>query len=799
MYIQSVNVHSFKMPLFALSALSLPLLLAIVQNSARATTETQAKQTINLLTMLPFPNPDPRFDPSWNEGDKVLPALYLARDQINNMTDLLPRHKLELISLDGGCDIAATTAVSTAMGLSSGESKTSVVGMVGPGCSSSAVQTGYVINQPAIELVQIHGGGSPLLADRNEYTNSLGILGSTQSFVNLSLALMRKTGWQNIAILFESNRIYYRSTKEAFVASLSSNTSVLFASPVYTSFYPLDGVRSSLARIVFVFTSSSHSTRIMCLAYHRRMIYPAYQWVIISKRLSDFVGETASLSDNITFSYDRQIYRCSLKEILSVALQGTFLLNYQLITATSYTRKVTNTTFDEFLDLYEQRAIESNVSTTYWSYYFYDAVWAWARVLHRMAVKNNEIFSNFQYGNKTLVSKILAEFYAHDFEFEGMSGLISFNSSTGFYDRPSDLYQIFNKIEKHVAYNNGTSIVKLQPFKVVPDLVRTLKGSLSIALVVTFGIVQFVELFAVVFLHVITVVYRNEKSVRASSPKLSHFAFVGTYILLFGLSLNIFIEIRTHSNIISGIVCQAIWGWIFPIGFTLTIGTVTVRTWRLYRIFAHYLDPGKFISNAALIVMLVILLCIDLTIAVVWTTVDPLMLVVMEESVQVGPSSELVLDRTCSSQYGWQGYASWLVIVMSIRIALLLVMVVLSVLTRHIPNKSFTTTSLRVFCYVFSVVFFMGFMLFYLFVYLNLNLNFEYAVLHIMLNTLIVLYMACVFIPPLSPVIHKKIQNFRENSVWLTSSRSNTKTDSLDEKHDICEPRVRKTSTDKLL
>ena len=762
---------------------------------------TAAKQlpTLSLLTMLPFPNPIPQFDPSWNEGDKILPALYLAVDQINNRTDLLPCHRLDLVVVDGGCDIAATTAISSTIGLI-GETK--VVGLVGPGCSSSSLQTAQLLNRSEVNLIQIHGGGSPLLADRSKYPNSLGLLGSTQSFVDLSLALMKKTGWHNIAILFESNRVYYRSTKETFVASLNSNVSVLFASPVYTTFYPLDGIRSSLARITFVFTSPSHSLRIMCLAYHMGLIYPAYQWVIISRRLSDFVAENASLSHSITFTYSRRVYTCTLASLLNTALEGTFLLNYQIETLDLENSKFANTSFREFLELYKERADSYNVTTTYWSYYFYDSVWAWARVLHQMTVNNSNIFDNFHYGNKTLVNAMLNEFYACDFAFEGMSGLISFNSSSGFYDRPSNLYQIVGGEERHVAYNNGTTIVKLQSLEVVPDLVRTQSSQVHIALIVVLAVVQFVEFFAVVLLQVLMVVYRNKKSVRASSPNLSHFAFIGLYVLLFALQLNSFIEIKVHSDDVSGAVCQAIWAWLFPIGFTLTISTVTVRTWRLYRIFTHYLNPGKFISNPALITMIVILLSVDVVVAVVWTSIDPLRLVVIETNVRIGSANELVLDRSCQSQsgFGLQGYAIWLVIIMSIRITLLIVMVVLSLLTRRIPNKTFATSSLRIFAYIFSGVLCLGFMLYYLIIYLNLNANVQHFILHLMLNALIILYMGCVFVPPLMPAIHAKLKQLRDNSEWLSTSMwYGTKKD-LDEAYES-EPvvRFRKISRDKLL
>jgi gamma-aminobutyric acid type B receptor len=725
----------------------------------------QPPDLLQLLVMLPFPNPIPGFNPSWTEAPNILPALYLAADQINNRSDILPCLQLELLVVDGGCDIAATTAYSAAVGLIGNDGRMArVVGVVGPGCSSSTLQTAHTLNQPDIELIHIHDAGTPLLSDRDKYTNSLGILGSTQSFVDLSLALMWKSDWRNIAILFESNRVYFRSTKEAFVASLNSDVNLLFSSPVYTTFYPLDGIRSSLARIVFIFTETSHSLRIMCLAYHMGMVYPAYQWVFISHRLTDFIGENTNLSDSITFSYNRQTYSCALDNLLNTALEGSFLLNYQLESLSSNeTRKLANTTFEEFQQLYEERATLENATVTYWAYNLYDAIWAWARVLHRITVDNNDLFNNdYEYGNRTLANAILNEFYARDFEFEGMSGLISFNSSNGFYDRPSNLYQVVGGEETHVAYNNGTSIMKIRPLVIVPDQVRV-TGLVNIEVIVIFAIVQLLEFIALIVLHVLTVVYRNEPTVRASSPKLSHFAFVGSYLLIFGLMLFVFVEIRVHSAEVSGPVCQTIWGWLFPIGFTLTIGTVTIRTWRLYRIFTHYLNPGKLISNTALITMIVILLSVDIIIAIIWTAFDPLRLIIVEYPVQVGPASELILDRSCRSQAaGLEGFVWW-IIVMSIRVTELIVMVVLSVQTRRIPNKTFTTSSLRIFSYIISAVFVLGVVLYYMFIFLSFNPNIDFSILCIVLNLLILLYMACVFVPPLAPVLHAKIQKTRDS------------------------------------
>ena len=769
------------------------------------------QRSLRLLVSLPFPRPKfPLFDPSWNEGDKVLPALFLARDQINNRTDMLPCHQLELITEDGGCDIIPTTAVGTAAGLFREDvTRDRVVGVVGPGCSASVLELANVVNESRVEVVQIHGGGSLLLANRSRYKNSLGILGSTQSFIDLSVALLKRNEWSNIAILFESARVYYTSTKEAFVDTLNKdrthNVTVRFVSPVYSTFYPLDGIRNSLSRIVFVFTALSHLRRILCLAYHEGLFYPAYQWVIISHRLSDIISENASLSDTMTFTYSRREYTCSLGAIRNVSLRAAFLINYELFSTDSNgSDKFANTTFDEFLTLYEERADKYNVTTTYWSYYFYDAVWAWARVLHQLTVNNIKLFDNFEYGNSTLAKSILETFYASEFQFEGMSGRISFNPSNGFFNRTFYLYQVVDGKEKRTGYSDGNNLKLFEgeiPL-VISDNVRA-DRSVSHVLIGFFAFLHFFFFFIILIFHILTVVYRDSKSVKASSPKLSHFAFSGSYLLILGLMLFLFLQLREHSENISGPICHTVWVWLFPISFTLVIGTTIIRTWRLYRIFNHYLDPGKFISNPALVTMLFIMLSVDIIIATVWTAVDPRQVIETRDTIQNGLAREEVIIRTCRSQND----SVWLSLIISYKVALLLAMVILALLTRHIPNKTFATTTLQIFSYIYSAVFGLGFTLYFFFLFLSsasyrLDSNIPYAILYITATIMIVVFIVCMFGPPLVPVIRDKgyIKNPQLSDKFMMPwSRKNDRQRKQSESEDQELTRVRKTSADALL
>ena len=58
-----------------------------------------------LLTLLPYYNPDPSLNPTWNEGDNIQPSMDLAKDQINSNPLILENYTLELIHAKSGCDI----------------------------------------------------------------------------------------------------------------------------------------------------------------------------------------------------------------------------------------------------------------------------------------------------------------------------------------------------------------------------------------------------------------------------------------------------------------------------------------------------------------------------------------------------------------------------------------------------------------------------------------------------------------------------------------------------------------------
>ena len=700
---------------------------------------------------------------SWDcYGHGIRPALDLAVEQINNRSDFLPCHKLELVHREAGCDVTTSTLEGLTSGLFPPNPKRrGIIGVIGPTCSLSSIQASTITNRPEVQTILLHNSGSSLLTDRKKFPFSLGMLGSTESIVKLLLALMQKSGWHNIVVLYDTSHFYYRSLIREFLASLKEDVDIKYLSSVLSTFYPLNEVKISGTRIVFVFTPLEHSNRILCLAHHMKLVFPRYQWVFVNQRLGDFLNAVGT-----GFTYRGRYYICSNEELVRSIMEGALLVDYQLSTTNhpDKTNYPQNTSLNEFLELYNQKLSNSKQkhsketvsdSTIRWAYTMYDALWAWGTVLDRLTTNHGHNPLAFEFGNKTLAEAILKEFYSLDLQ--GISGHVSFNINSGVVDRLVNLYQVTGGYERRVAYANNSVSVTLQDFNTIHDIVKAVALP-YIGFVIFFLVTHCIELFAVIVLHLITFLHRNTKFVKASSPKLVQPAFVGVYFFITGMMLYTMFFANKLSPVIGTVICQAVWVWLFPISFTLMMGIVTVRAWRLYRIFTHYMNPGKFISNRALLTILSILVLFDVVIAIVWTTCDPFQFQFVEYKVKSGQTDDLIIDQSCVSAYDIAPL--WIGIVFTYKTGLLFVMIVLSVLTHRIPNQAFSTTLLRVFAYTYSASFVIGFSLYYLFLFLNRQSNIDFYVLSVLLSVLLLSFVALVIVPPLLPVIKHKLKMF---------------------------------------
>ncbi|XP_064384448.1 gamma-aminobutyric acid type B receptor subunit 1-like [Halichondria panicea] len=727
-------------------AISVQVLVASILLASNGLAAAGSKnQTLYILTLLPYPYINPLFDPSWSEGPQVSLALEIAKEEINNQLAILPGYQIELIRGDCGCEYVdrAYEAIGSTT-YYPGVSKMPI-GIIGPGCSSSSLSVSSLTNREALSLVNVHGGGSPLLSDRTNLPYSLGTLGSAEAFANVTIELMRANNWHRIGILFNEFREFYSTTAQSLHDIISSNATLSsYLSPVYDNTYiPLSDIIQQGIRINILFTPVRTTRQVLCLAFHRGVVYPAYQWIVTSNTFED-------IAQNVNFEFDNQVYNCSETEMQQTALNRTSFLNYRLSHINeSAPSTYSKHSFKEYDALFRNRLQEhnfqnnANITYSIWTTYFYDTLWAWAVVLDRLVIREpNMDLTQSRYGNTSLSNMLLEEFYC--LNFEGVSGRIHFNNNSGFLNRVISVFQAKDGNVMEVDDVNFTGLESIDGK--FPDKEFNIGPGVFAALFV----VTVLELVILITLHVLTIKYRFSQSVKASSPKLSQITFIGCYLLILTLFLYI---LRSYLEYSTVFLCNLIWAWLLPISFTLTFGTVAVRTWRLHRIFTHYLNPGRFIADHYLMAFVFILLGVDVLLGTLWMAIDPQQLVVRNDTFYRGVAKFEVFVRSCSSNNPYWSYT----LVFGYRGVLIVVVLVLAFLTRNIQNQSFRTKTLRVLVYLSSLTLVVGFVLYYLFLFYDSLLSpGPIAFILLTFHGVLLLFITLICLPPLIPKLREE-------------------------------------------
>ena len=118
-----------------------------------------------------------------------------------------------------------------------------------------------------------------------------------------------------------------------------------------------------------------------------------------------------------------------------------------------------------------------------------------------------------------------------------------------------------------------------------------------------------------VAVHVVTMVYRNYKGIKASSPNVNYLAYAGLYILFVDAMIVTTRDGFPINKQAYGGLCN-VSNFTLYAGITLLLGTICAKTWRLYRIFMHYLEPGYFLRSRFFIAFTLLLVSVDIVLCV---------------------------------------------------------------------------------------------------------------------------------------------------------------------------------------
>ena len=711
------------------------LLLIIAGRGDGASAQSGKNHTLYLLSLLAYPNNNTSLEPSISDGYDIIPGAHLAVSDINNRSDVLTDYRLELLTAADGCNIDWISVISLIDNLYYKEGK-QIVGIVGPECSDSTKVVASITGRPEIALLNVHLGSAPELANRTLYPFSYGIRPPTSADVDAVIALFSYNKWTRAAVLYNSEMLVDYNSFLLFQEKIAGTANLTYTSSASPTQLPLEQLRRSYVRVIVSFLRDETLKRVLCLAYYKNMTYPRYQWILFQ----------SNDNSNVSFSYEGNQYECSGEQLVTALSQSIGINSENLNSDAPFISDIDEVTIVDTCLRYPD------------CYILFDAVWAIALALNNsiepLAASGHSLL-NYIYG-KLEYTRIVKE-QMNMLSFNGLWGAVQFNSSTGFilnitttfyyngsYD---DNYSIgtFSFPNGILDIYSGRAAFLLTSFDKTLILVST-------PLAVVIIVVEAVAAILVMMVHILNTVYSQRKTIKISSTRLNHFAYIGCYVILIGTLLYTIMETFNINQKAKNVLCNA-FPWTLITGLTLVFGTVLTKAWRLYHIYHSALKHKKSSKVAtqdkSLIVMIVVLGSLSAVLCLAWTFYDPLVRNTDVSLATEGDDLVIVMKESCSCTYE----VVWVVVGMVYEAILITCTVVCAFSTRNISIKELQSQGTILMAYFLTLTSITGGAIYYITKTIGTETDVPYAILCFSLMIIVYLCIVLLFLPPVVPVI----------------------------------------------
>ena len=243
---------------------------------------------------------------------------------------------------------------------------------------------------------------------------------------------------------------------------------------------------------------------------------------------------------------------------------------------------------------------------------------------------------------------------------------------------------------------------------------------------------------------------------KATSYTLSLLMFAGCYFNLVYLCLLFYANHMLHSVDVSrdNAVCIGI-QWLSGPGISLPImlATLLVKMLRIYHIFHNTkLRLGRYCSDLALALYVLLILLPDILVNLIWTIVDPYQ-VFIEHQMQ---GSYIYMDKTCKSMYQtyiFGGLCIYLLI-------LILALAVVAIITRKVRLHHFKDTKkVNILSFILGVVIIITFSCWLLVQSLDTTRYIATLTVHIPHSFVILLFQSLLFVPKVFPPLRRLFKN----------------------------------------
>ena len=271
---------------------------------SQAIGQTSPNKTLYILSLFSYPDSNPSLAPAYSDGLTIVKGARYAVDRINNAS-LVSDYTLVLIEADDGCNVSWKGVANLINNLYYSDKK--VVAIVGPQCSDSAEVVGSIPGRPQVALLNIHLASSYALSNRSLYPYSFGINIPSFYTVDAFGALIDRNNWTPIGVLYDLDLSINYNSYQLFIEAVKGKAELAFTSSVSLTYIPLMELNNTYVRVIVSFLQEDIQKSVLCLAYHKKMIYPRYQWVLFN----------SIDSSNVSFVYGDVTYKCNKNQMES--------------------------------------------------------------------------------------------------------------------------------------------------------------------------------------------------------------------------------------------------------------------------------------------------------------------------------------------------------------------------------------------------------------------------------------------------------------------------------------------------
>ena len=658
-------------------------------------------QTLYILGLsAPFPDDRLSFDVDTG-GVGILPAVQLAIEHVNSRSDLLPGCHLAVLSGDPGCAVSSFQALEVLLEHLFTRQPKQVVGVLGPVCSTSATAIAPILSRKEVSLLHFTTAISPKVTG-DKYITTIKMLGNSTIVVDALLELMEHNNWTRAGALFENEIEEFGLNHDLFHERASSRNHSILSLPVTDSYINLEPFEDNNIRIVFLFVSSDMASKILCLAYRKNVMgYPFHQWIIPD-------GSHLKRQENTTFRHEGKSISCTQAEI-EQALSGAIVTKIRKVN-----RNATHRTYEHNQDkkLNGNSVVQDPNSDVY-----YDAVLSLALALNK-TVHGERTFNLSGYTQGQPEATELLRREVLKLNFEGASGRIHFDNDTGSVYRWVDLFQkrtinpgsiiAGNKIFQIGSYSSENRSLVIYNGSFLEDDYPHDINRIHTAVAISVLVLTAIVLTLTIVLHILTVLLRERRVVKATSPNLNHLIFSGCYLFI---TVTVVLILRAsflrsvNSPVLYSVLCSML-GWCISIGYSLVMGTVCVKSFRIYRIFTgfkiHSRDKTGFLmTDNALTLFIMVFVTADMIVNTVWNAIAPWMVVLDETIIHHRVSIEIY----CHCDY----LVGWFIILIIFKVLLTLLTLYFAILSRRIKRKEFQfSRNINILAYAIILLYTLG-------------------------------------------------------------------------------------------